>query len=58
MMGRRYIFVRAVPATEVSIPSVATELTLQSESPSQIQHRLAKELYDVVDEWTNEDMMD
>ncbi|XAO26183.1 hypothetical protein I312_105017 [Cryptococcus bacillisporus CA1280] len=58
MMGRRYIFVRAVPATEVSIPSVATELTLQSESPSQIQHRLARELYDVVDEWTNEDMMD
>ncbi|KIR33259.1 myo-inositol-1(or 4)-monophosphatase [Cryptococcus deuterogattii MMRL2647] len=45
MMGRRYIFVRAVPATE-------------SESPSQIQHRLAREVYDVVDEWTNEDMMD
>ncbi|OXC67427.1 hypothetical protein AYX13_04148 [Cryptococcus neoformans] len=45
MMGRRYIFVRAVPATD-------------SESPSQIQHRLARELYDVVEEWTNEDMMD
>ncbi|EAL19532.1 hypothetical protein CNBG1610 [Cryptococcus deneoformans B-3501A] len=45
MMGRRYIFVRAVPATE-------------SESSSQIQHRLARELYDVVEEWTNEDMMD
>ncbi|ODO08521.1 myo-inositol-1(or 4)-monophosphatase [Cryptococcus wingfieldii CBS 7118] len=44
MMGRRYIFVRAVPPTE-------------KETSYEIQARLAKELYEVVDEWTNEDMM-
>ncbi|KAK8849666.1 hypothetical protein IAR55_005001 [Kwoniella newhampshirensis] len=35
LMGRRYIFIRALPST---------------------QRRLVRTLYDVVDEWTNEDM--
>nr|XP_031857614.1 uncharacterized protein CI109_007009 [Kwoniella shandongensis]KAA5524686.1 hypothetical protein CI109_007009 [Kwoniella shandongensis] len=43
LMSRRYIFVRALPST-------------QAESTVQIQRRLVKELYDVVEEWTNEDM--
>ncbi|WRT69682.1 uncharacterized protein IL334_006672 [Kwoniella shivajii] len=43
LMGRRYIFVRALPPSK-------------TESAEEIQRRLAKELYEVVDEWTNEDM--
>ncbi|WWC65794.1 uncharacterized protein I303_108416 [Kwoniella dejecticola CBS 10117] len=43
LMGRRYVFVRALP------PSKA-------ESTEQIQRRLVKELYETVEEWTNEDM--
>ncbi|WWC92787.1 uncharacterized protein L201_007746 [Kwoniella dendrophila CBS 6074] len=43
LMGRRYIFIRALPPSK-------TETTIQ------IQKRLAKELYETVEEWTNEDM--
>ncbi|WVQ79193.1 hypothetical protein IAT38_001289 [Cryptococcus sp. DSM 104549] len=43
LMGRRYVFARVVPPT-------------QFESARDIQRRLVRQLYDAVDEWTNEDM--
>jgi len=43
LMGRRYICVRAIPPTE-------------TETTEEIQRRLASELYEVVSEWTTEDM--
>ncbi|WWC73709.1 uncharacterized protein I206_107681 [Kwoniella pini CBS 10737] len=43
LMGRRYVLVRALPPSK-------------TETTEQIQRRLVKELYETVEEWTNEDM--
>ncbi|KAG7530716.1 hypothetical protein FFLO_04824 [Filobasidium floriforme] len=43
MMSRRYCCIRGVPATD-------------SESSEQIQKRIVKDLYNVVEEWTNDTM--
>jgi myo-inositol-1(or 4)-monophosphatase len=58
IIGRRYVAVRPVAATEVGIPPSALASTHlhQTETAEQIQRRIVKELYENVTSWKNSDM--
>lgn len=51
--GRKYLFVRQVPAAKVSESSHAPRnlLTLQGDTVRATQAALAKEFYDIAEEW-------
>lgn len=52
--GRKYLFVRQVPAAKVSSKGShqrSPSLTLQGDTVRAAQATLAKEFYDIVDEW-------
>lgn len=57
LMDRRYTCIRALPPSEVGRNgSKSADWPGQTETTEQIQRRLVKELYETVEEWTNEDM--
>jgi hypothetical protein len=59
IIGRRYVAVRPVAPTEVSrcaLCNHSADQYTQNETAEQIQRRIIKELYEVVEPWTNSDM--